>query len=652
MIFLNTKKILSSGVLIVLMTQLIIGGILLPYKEAEAFAGDWIGGPSQVVQVIQDAIHQTWQKVSGAYDNAMSTIRTFISQHEWLQKILDAAKKYAWDFLRPTLLHMLVDDTVKWIQGGGQPRVVTDWQSFLATAADKAGGQFIEKYLGMGFLCEAFDINLKALLNKPPTFDQAVSCTITDIVDNIQDFYNDFNNGGWKAWISVAETQNNIYGAYLYAMDEKWGVEAAAAEAAKNEGIASAGFLSDKVCLKVFDKNMQQEFEVGGYGYKAEEIPEGYKCTQWENKTPGSTLAHAMNKAVTLDIDWLMSSKEADEYMGAIIDAVINRVIKEGITKLTAPSGGSLGKTGNGINVPPSANVKLPTYADAVMNSGNAKILSGQESLLKENATALSKEYTATINLLSQIEDTQKNLFSISRNILALKNECSLPSDVKIDSSVTTVSGNCATNCPCAETSNRLMSISIPDIGSAQILKTTTTNYKEGFLSGCEVDGEPSVSATIQSQNFLITAQISTLQSEKNFYDGQISKADIAIQDMNNYQIQAESYIKTYDSLPAANRESDAGLKAIESSLWITKNKAISSSQSFLNSSAKEVADLLSDVQKASEATANKNYELQTKRGVINSCEYVQNGTYYKNLCDAKTKEANFNAVFSACATF
>src|SRR3989344_1675278 len=47
------------------------------------------------------------------------------------------AFKMAVEILRRQLLNMIVDQIVAWIQGGGTPRFITDWNGFFADAIDQ-----------------------------------------------------------------------------------------------------------------------------------------------------------------------------------------------------------------------------------------------------------------------------------------------------------------------------------------------------------------------------------------------------------------------------------------------------------------------------------------------------------------------------------
>jgi hypothetical protein len=387
-------------------------------------------------------------------------------------------------FLRKMLLNMLVNDIVKWIQGGGKPRFVTDWQGFLKTAADKAIGQVIEKYAK--FLCKPFSLQLQIALARVPTFDETAKCTLSDVIKNIENFYNDFASGGWKTWIKITEPQNNIYGAYLLALDERYGIEADAREIAKNEAVSGQGFLGDKICREI-DEGGQITYSDTD-GWKEDEIPEGAKCTKWETRTPGKIAGDAISQAVNIDIPELISAKEFAEYASAIVNAAINRVAREGIAHLTAGSEGTSYtynpttkqynyRTGSGISTPASVSVNLSSYEDANQNGAVAKTLTDQQKLYKENLEKLLASYQASLAVLNNTKTSQYNILAFYRDLL--QNNCPLPADVSQTSTSTQKTTTCTnvsifnSGCPCTATEIERIKTVKPGIGEAILEKTT-----------------------------------------------------------------------------------------------------------------------------------------------------------------------------------
>jgi hypothetical protein len=221
--------------------------------------------------------------------------------------------KIAVNALKRRLLSMVTDQIINWIEGGGKPMFVTDWKRFVSDAANFAVGDFAIE-LGLEQLCSPFGLQVQLTILNPPRFTDYVSCTLDDIVDNIENFYEDFRNGGWFAYSEMWMPQNNYYGAVMLAMNEKNNRIAKEMEASVFEAIAGDGFLGTRKC-----------------------DPSGRFCTI---TTPGSQVGALLAKAVGSDIDYLVNADDLAVYLGAIADALINKLVRsgaDGLISLTTP---------------------------------------------------------------------------------------------------------------------------------------------------------------------------------------------------------------------------------------------------------------------------------------------------------------------------
>ncbi|MBU3901336.1 hypothetical protein KKF25_01690, partial [Patescibacteria group bacterium] len=408
------KNNLACLLLFVLAANLIIGGVLLPTKMAKAQYP-----VTDATQIGQNTEKSIWDKIKDAWTKVQSTLQTgyqgtlsALGISKKVQDKIEKALTWAFRAFKKRLLGMMTDDIVKWIGGGGKPRFVTDWQGFLKTAADRTAGQFIMK-LGGGFLCGPFAIKLQIALAKPQTFEESVTCTLSTITANIENFFNDFSQGGWKGWLTVSEPQNNIFGANLMAIDQKYDLITKAQEAAKNEAAAGSGYLDSKVCTKRQCPNRVsnqpgpiENFSGGAAagGWKQDELDQGdgyfCECLNWATRSPGKIAADLLSKVAGQDWDWLLQSKEYSEYIFAIADAVINRIIKEGVLAIKS-AGSSSGYAGISMSAS-AASVDLSVYADAAKNNVATATLIPQEKLLKENLNKNLSEYQKNLDVLNQ----------------------------------------------------------------------------------------------------------------------------------------------------------------------------------------------------------------------------------------------------------
>jgi len=254
--------------------------------------------------------------------------------------IIKYVREIAWSVVRKAILDRIVDQIIAWISGEGDPQFVTDWKGFMRDAGEQAGAMFLQDLIGndlMTKLCQpnwALRINIS--LGKPKKFSTRAMCTFKDIGKNFKEFMNNFSNGGWKAWIKTTEGQNNPYGFYLMSLNEKMSLGNKAVISAEKEATSGGGFLSDKRCKKIkYQGTVTETTETGTW--KKDGIPKDTECTQWETVTPGQIAAEGLNKSVFKDIDWLKNNETWTSYIAAITDAMVNRLVKEGVEALTKP---------------------------------------------------------------------------------------------------------------------------------------------------------------------------------------------------------------------------------------------------------------------------------------------------------------------------
>jgi len=146
------------------------------------------------------------------------------------------------------------------------------------------------------------------------------------IVGNINNFREDFRNGGWIAYSESWKPQNNLFGASLMASEELELRTGKASGASWSEALAGGGFLSTKKCQK----------DAAG-----KIIESTCKIT-----TPGDTVGKTLSKAIGADFDFIVNANDMEEIAAALVNALVNRIIKEGVNGLTGvnppkdPSGG------------------------------------------------------------------------------------------------------------------------------------------------------------------------------------------------------------------------------------------------------------------------------------------------------------------------
>lgn len=288
---------------------------------------------------------------------------TFPKKAEAIGPVADVMaflKEYNLDWLAVILARQLVrnlaDSIITWIQNGmdgDEPLFVIDLEKALTQTADIAIGLKLNEMLGgpeSKFLCSPFRINVVIGLfsyKRTPEF----SCTLSAIVDNIEEIFSDFSAGGWPGFLSVSSVNNNALGSILIRFDGMLAAAASQSGAKKDSILLNKGFLVTR-CKRYED--------FPGFGRQ---------CVEQEQVTPGAAVEAQLTDVLGSDIRQLGVADELNE----IIAVFINQV-------LFAPGG---------IFGPEETRVPIPELPQQAVRSAfeNQKI-----SLTNQVNTALAKE--------------------------------------------------------------------------------------------------------------------------------------------------------------------------------------------------------------------------------------------------------------------
>ena len=245
------------------------------------------------------------------------------------ERLIEWAKEMAVDFVKDQLIHRMVQQVVTWIQGGGQPQFITNWKGFLRDASNLAAGSVIEKIAPQ--LCQSFGplVRISLLPVNLPSYP--VTCTLDQVVANVQDFYNDFNQGGWIAYGAALQPQNNYLGALIQVSDIADREAAKAQAAAQAEAQAGQGFLGQQDCVK------HVWVDVPG---SAGTLPSRQlKCEEYKTTTPGATQASILGQSIEAPLHRIVNAKDITALVSALINAGLTKLVDigtKGLLGLTA----------------------------------------------------------------------------------------------------------------------------------------------------------------------------------------------------------------------------------------------------------------------------------------------------------------------------
>lgn len=263
------------------------------------------------------------------------------------KRVLNVAAYAAINIVLQTITRQIIG----WIQGRDSG-FVQNIQAETLRTADAETGRLLNQLTGLN-LCGNIGAFLKLSIGAPEaSFRQRMQCSVTGIVGNFQNFYDNFANGGWPAFFQISlEPQNNAYGAFLLAA----GVEAERKNGAQINLLQSLaqgnGFTGFKVpreegCTPVSDTTgqyLQQQL--------AEQKKDGSKPNQsikvtkldtgdnvyescdvvYDTKTPGKLFADALPAATFSGLRRTELATQIDQGIAQIITALLQRIIQESV---------------------------------------------------------------------------------------------------------------------------------------------------------------------------------------------------------------------------------------------------------------------------------------------------------------------------------
>jgi hypothetical protein len=335
-------------------------------------AGTMVPRPAQAQWATFDALTEssTWGDFATNISDTVTTNLMEIKEY-----ILDGL---AWA-LAKALVQSMVASTVNWINSGfqGSPSFLTNPEGYFADVGDQVTGNFISNTGILSNLCSPFSADLRlALALGQAGYGSRYKCTLNSVIANvknstvngmsIQGFMNgDFSQGGWPAFISLSEPQNNESSAYLQAHSDLLQQIGAKQSSINQQLTQGHGFLSFQSCTDVtasisgggsfapqslglsndqyaqLQKNVAGTYNTGNgtsIQQTADATGEHYK--QCSTQTPGSVISASLNKSLGATQDSLVTADEIDEVIGALMNQLVSTILTGGLHSASQKSSG------------------------------------------------------------------------------------------------------------------------------------------------------------------------------------------------------------------------------------------------------------------------------------------------------------------------
>ncbi len=225
--------------------------------------------------------------------------------------IVQQIKEFGLDTLAYSITNRVLGNitasTVNWINSGfnGNPAYITNPGRFFSQVAEGELNSFLSTG-NMANLCSPFRESIQLTISRNFYREPAesYSCTLDTIVNNYDNFMNDFDQGGWDSWFEITQKpENNPYGAYLQSVEvvaRNIGGEQKRYEDQLDWG---RGFLSYERC---------------------NEVDGGINC---ETLTPGSVIQGQLDAALGSGKNRLEVADELNEMIGELMNEISRRAV-------------------------------------------------------------------------------------------------------------------------------------------------------------------------------------------------------------------------------------------------------------------------------------------------------------------------------------
>ncbi|MEK7116640.1 MAG: hypothetical protein AAB837_00555 [Patescibacteria group bacterium] len=245
--------------------------------------------------------------------------------------VAGATKEFGLDSVAWIIANLVIErmaaSTVNWINSGfrGSPAFVTDPEAYFQDIGDKIAGQYIFSNPNLNFLCGPIQAKIRLALTQNYIQDRIWQCTLTDVGRNMDDFMNNFENGGWDNFFELTQRQqNNPIGAYLQAENEL-NLQIATRQGTKQKELDwGKGFMSFEVC-----------------GPEGRDPKDGVCIGRAEIATPGSVIENKLNEVLGSGTKKLEAADEINEIVSTLLNQLVSQVIGgigKGLRGLSSPS--------------------------------------------------------------------------------------------------------------------------------------------------------------------------------------------------------------------------------------------------------------------------------------------------------------------------
>ncbi len=221
--------------------------------------------------------------------------------------------------IKEEFISSITDDIRDWAATGfqGSPHFLEDPEGFFTGVATEATGVFLSDVGGIltgdpNFFCNLkvpkFVLDIGIVGNKP--YKNRAKCTINQALNNVQGFYDDFQNGSWDTFFQIQQRQNNQFGEYSLGLREINSRTQIADERFRMPAVSGGGFLPSVEC--------ESKTPIINADGSAGEL-----CSKWVVKTPSKSISERVTSYIQNDINRAIPGDEISEIIAGLVVAAV-----------------------------------------------------------------------------------------------------------------------------------------------------------------------------------------------------------------------------------------------------------------------------------------------------------------------------------------
>ncbi len=355
------------------------------------------------------------------------TLASSISVHESLaRQILAYAQDIALQILKNALITIVQQKVLAWIQGSGAPRFITQWGTTLANAYTQSALAAIDQQMQCVYPGFAPQMRTTLGIFYAPSGGNSCANTFQQALgtgNTLQNFYDNFSNGGWSAFSASMLPSGNYYGGLYFNAElaNAAGEQQQAASIA--QFTAGSGFTGSAQCADGSNPNGTKTIctiQGTNISYPAGKngqcnagdtpltLPNGGRCADGSEPkvtSPGAATAQSLSAALKSTVDLITNAKTWTGIALALTHSLLNSLAQSAINYSNQAinnglNGGGYSDSGlTGVSVGGSTDISASSQPGVTCNPPSQTVtLDGPETVVEFTAIGGATDVACAAN--------------------------------------------------------------------------------------------------------------------------------------------------------------------------------------------------------------------------------------------------------------